>query len=184
MAYNFQPLKDGIKKVEEKLRADYQSISTGRANPALLDAVQAEAYGSYQPIKNLANISVEDPRTLRITPWDTGIVREIESALQKSGLPITTAVDDKGLRVAIPQLTEESKQSLTKLARTKLEEARISVRSERQKLDKEIDTAEKDKKISEDDKFRAKEELQKIVDEANKMLEELAKKKESDIMAV
>lgn len=180
MAYNFTQFKQELSSVEEWLKKEYSSISTGRANPGLLDSVSVEAYGTFQPIRNLATISVEDPRTLRVVPWDKGQIKDIEKAIQASGLPLSVSSDAAGLRVAIPQLTTENKTQITKLAKAKLEEARVSVRMERQKVDKDIEENEK----VEDEKFRAKEELQKIVDATNKKLEEMCDAKCADLMTV
>jgi ribosome recycling factor len=180
MAYNFSSLKQEFASIEEWLKKEFSQISTGRANPALLDSVQVESYGTFQPVKNIASITVEEVRTLRISPWDKNIVKDIEKAIQASGLPLSVVVDGSGLRVSVPQLTAESKQSLVKLCKEKLEDARVKVRMARQTTDKDIDATEK----AEDDKFRAKEELQKHVDEINKKLEELFAKKEADITTV
>lgn len=184
MAYNFAPLKEQVGTIEEWLRREYSSISTGRANPALVDSVQAEAYGSFQPLKQLATISIEEARTLRIVPWDKGIIKDVEKALQTSGLPLLVSVDQAGIRATVPQLTTENREKLTKIIRQKLEDARISVRTERQKVDKEIDEAAKAGEFGEDDKFRAKDELQKIIDEANRQLESICESKVADIMTI
>ena len=180
MAYNFSDLKQNFNSVEEWLKKEFAQISTGRANPALLDSIMVESYGSFQPIKNIASITIEEVRTIRISPWDKGVVKDIEKAIQQSGLPLSATADSAGLRVSVPQLTAESKQSLVKVCKEKLEEARVKVRMERQTVDKNIAETEK----SEDDIFRAKEELQKYVEETNKKLEELFTKKEVDITTV
>ncbi len=180
MAYNFSSLKEEFTTIHEWLQKEFAQISTGRANPALLDSIQVESYGSFQPIKNIASITVEEARTLRISPWDKGIIKDVETAIRDSGLPLSTVVDSAGLRVSVPQLTAESKLSLVKLCKEKLEEARVKVRLARQTTDKDIAETEK----SEDDQFRAKEELQKQVEETNKKLEELFTKKEADITTV
>lgn len=180
MAYNFSPLKQAFTDIEEWLKKEFSQISTGRANPALLDSVSVETYGTFQPIKNVASITVEEARTLRITPWDKSVVKAIETAIRDSGLPFSVAADSAGLRATVPQLTAESKVSLVKLCKEKLEDARVKVRLERQSTDKDIAEVEK----AEDDAFRAKEELQKHVDEINKKLEDLFNKKEVDITSV
>lgn len=180
MAYNFSALKSEFSNIEEWLRKEYSQISTGRANPALLDSVQVESYGTFQPIKNIASITVEEARTLRISPWDKGVIKDIETAIRDSGLPLSATADGNGLRVSVPQLTAESKLSIVKLCKEKLEEARISVRDERRTCEKDIMETEK----SEDDQFRAKEDMQKLVDEANKNLESIFEKKEADITTV
>lgn len=184
MAYNFTQTKAEFAKIEDWLKTQYSQISTGRANPALVDSVMVESYGSFQPIKNIASITIEEARVLRISPWDKNAVKEIERALQQSGLPLSVISDSNGIRASIPQLTEESKRSVVKLVKEKLEEARVSVRLERQRVDKDIDAQEKAGEFAEDDKFRAKEELQKMVEQANQVMEDLFQKKEADIMTV
>jgi ribosome recycling factor len=180
MAYNFSSLKQEFSNISEWLQKEFSQISTGRANPALLDSINVESYGTFQPIKNIASITIEEARTLRISPWDKGIVKDIETAIRDSGLPLSVTSDSSGLRVSVPQLTAESKLSLVKLCKEKLEDARVKVRLSRQTTDKDIAETEK----AEDDAFRAKEELQKHVDEVNKKLEELFTKKEADITTV
>jgi ribosome recycling factor len=180
MAYNFSPLKQAFTGIEEWLKKEFSQISTGRANPSLLDSINVESYGTYQPIKNVASVTIEELRTIRVTPWDKGVIKNIETAIRDSGLPLSVTVDSSGLRISVPQLTAESKLSLVKLCKEKLEEARVKVRLERQTTDKDIAETEK----SEDDAFRAKEDLQKHVDDINNKLEELFTKKESDITTV
>lgn len=184
MAYSFTDTKSEFTKIEDWLKTQYSQISTGRANPALLDSIMVESYGSFSPIKNIASITIEEARTLRISPWDKSMVKGIEKALQESGLPFAVAADSDGLRANIPQLTEENKRTLVKMLKEKLEEARVSVRMARQTTEKDIDAREKAGEYAEDDKFRAKEELQKLVDEANRTLESIFDKKEVDIMTV
>lgn len=184
MAYNFSPLKEQLTGIEDWLRREYSGISTGRANPALVDSVHAEVYGSMQPLKQLATISIEEARTLRIVPWDKSIVKDVEKALQTSGLPLLVSVDANGIRASVPQLTTENREKLSKVIRQKLEDARISVRTERQKVDKEIEEAAKAGDFGEDDKFRAKEELQKLIEEANRQLESVSEGKVTEIMTI
>ena len=184
MAYNFTEIKKEFTNVEEWLKKEFSQISTGRANPALLDGVMVESYGAFSPIKNIASITLEDARTIRVAPWDKGVIKDIEKAIQQSGLPLSAASDGNGLRVSVPQLTAESKIPLIKLCKEKLENARVSIRDERRTAEKDIEAREKAGEFAEDDKFRAKEELQKLVDEANAKLEALFAKKEDDITTV
>ncbi len=184
MAYNFSDTKTEFAKIEDWLKTQYLQISTGRANPALVDSVMVESYGTFQPIKNIASITIEEARVLRISPWDKGVIKEIERAIQQSGLPLSVISDGNGIRASIPQLTEESRKTVVKLVKEKLEDARVSVRLERQRVDKDIDAQEKAGEFAEDDKFRAKEELQKLVDSVNGRLENLFQQKETDIMTV
>jgi ribosome recycling factor len=178
MAYNFASTKEEFKKVEEWLRGEYSGLHTGRATPLILDSISIESYGSYQPVKNVASISVEDPKTLRVAPWDKTHIKEIEKAIQAANLGLSVATDDQGLRVIFPILTTENRQKLVKVLKEKLEDARISVRKVREATLDDMKAAE----LTEDEMFRAKEELQKIVDEANASLEAVFEKKETEVM--
>ncbi len=180
MAYNFTELKQSFSSIEEWLKKEFSQISTGRANPALLDGISVESYGSFQPVKNIASVTIEEARTLRISPWDKSVIKDIERAIRDSGMPLSVMADSDGLRATVPQLTAESKLTLVKLCKEKLEEARVKVRLERQQVDRDISETEK----AEDDAFRAKEELQKLVESTNNSLESLFDKKEIDITAV
>jgi ribosome recycling factor len=181
MAYNFSPFKQSTKDLEEWLRREYTTIRTGRATPAILDGVHVEAYGSDMTITQLANVSIEDARMLRISPWDMSQVKSIEKGIQTSGLGLSVAVDDKGIRVMFPELTSDRRTTLIKIAKQKLEDARVTLRTEREKTLKEIDRQEKEGDISEDEKFRLKTELQKMVEDTSRILEEIFNKKEKEI---
>ena len=178
MAYNFSSAKEEFKKVEEWLRNEYASLHTGRATPMVLDSVMVESYGSFQPVKNVGSISVEDPKTLRVVPWDKSQIKEIEKAVQAANLGLSVATDDQGLRVIFPMLTTENRQKLVKVLKDKMEDARISVRKVREATQDAIKAAA----LPEDDAFRAKEDLQKLVDEANSALEAVFSKKETEVM--
>jgi ribosome recycling factor len=181
MAYNFSPFKQAIKDVEEWLKREFSNIRTGRANPAILDGIKVEAYGSDMLIHQVANISTEDARMIRITPWDMSVAKSIEKAIQTSDLGLSVTVDDKGLRVVFPDLTSDRRSSFIKLAKQKLEDAKVSVRGEREKVLKDIDKQEKEGGMSEDEKFRLKAELQKSVDDSAKIFEDMFGKKEMEI---
>jgi len=142
----------------------------------VLDSISIENYGSYTPIKNVASISVEDSKTLRIAPWDKNQVRLIEGAINEADLGLSVLSDADGVRVIFPMLTTESRSKLVKILKEKLEDARISVRKERQA---EIDRLEG---LTEDEIKRAKEEIQKAVDEVNSNLENIFNKKKGDLM--
>jgi ribosome recycling factor len=182
MQYNFSPLRIELKKIEEFLGKDYSQLNIGRASPMVLDGLLVESYGSHVPIKNVAGVSIEDPKTLRITPWDKAQVKSIEKAVVSANLGLSVATDDAGLRVIFPQLTTESRESLVKVLREKLEESRIAVRRERERVWDDIQAQEKAGKITEDEKFRSKDDLQKVVDEANKNLEAIFGRKEKEVM--
>lgn len=184
MNFDFSQADLELKDAVRFLKEEFLHISTGRANPSLLDGVMVESYGSKQPIKNIASIGLEDARTMKITPWDRSQMQAIERALHDSQLPFSVSVSDSGVRVNIPQLTEESKKSLVKLAKEKLEDARVRVRNTRQDTMKDIEAAEKNGDFAEDQKNRYKDELQKKVDTTNNELQGLFESKEADIMKV
>lgn len=163
---------------------DIGSIRTGRATPALVEDIKVNAYGQEMKIKELASITVPEPRTIAIQPWDRGVIEALNGAIMKSDIGITPAVDGQVIRLTIPQLTEERRKELTKVLNKKTEEARIKVRRIREDAWNEIQKLEKDGAIRENDKFKGKEDLQKIVDDFNKKIEELEKKKEAELMTV
>lgn len=178
MQYNFSNFKTELKKVEEFLGKEYRELNVGRASPMVLDSITVESYGSYVPLKNVASVAIEDPKTLRITAWDKTQIKGIEKAIMSANLGLSVAVDDGGMRVIFPQLTTESRQSLVKILKEKLEESRITVRQERENVIKDMDNAT----MTEDEKFSAKEELQKIINEANANLEATFNKKEKEVL--
>lgn len=180
--YNFSDLKNRTDGVVNWLREEYQLIRTNRATPAILDGVRVESYGSRMPINQLATISSEGPKTIRVSPWDMSQIKAMEKAIQDANLGLSVTSDDKGIRVHFPDLSEERRATLVKLCKQKLEEARISVKSEREQVWEDIQKKSKDGVIGEDDKFRLKDEMQKIIDEVNKKLEELAERKEREIL--
>ena len=182
MQYNFSNFKSEIKKVEEFLSKEYSQLNIGRASPMVLDGINVESYGSFVPLKNVASVSIEDPKTLRIAPWDKSQIKGIEKAIVGSNLGLSVATDDQGIRVIFPQLTTETRQTLVRVLKEKLEESRISVRREREAVMEDIEAKEKEGKMTEDDRFRAKEELQKIINETNNNLEAIFEKKEHEVM--
>jgi len=176
MAYNTQSFKIELKKVEEWLGKEYSGVHTGRATPMILDNVMVESYGAFMPIKNVASVSIEDPKTLRIAPWDKNQIKGIESAIQAANLGLSVVSDSDGVRAIFPMLTTENRTKLVKILKEKLEDARISIRKERQL---EIDATSD---LPEDEAKRAKDDIQKCVDEANQNLEAIFAKKETDLM--
>ncbi len=174
--YNTQNFKIELKKIEEWLSKEYGQVHTGRATPIVLDSIMVESYGTRMPIKNVAGITIEDPKTLRVAPWDKNQIKEIENAVMSANLGLSVVSDSDGVRVIFPMLTTENRTKLVKVLKEKLEEARISVRKERQtEIDKTND-------LSEDEKKRAKDDIQKCVDESNNNLEAIFNKKEKEIM--
>jgi ribosome recycling factor len=176
MSYNTTKFKTELKKIEEWLSKEYGSVHTGRATPMVLDSITIDSYGSRMPIKNIASVSVEDPKTLRVAPWDKNQIKEIENAVMEADLGLSVVSDSDGVRVIFPMLTTENRTKLAKILKERLEEGRISVRKARAE---EIDTLSE---MSEDEMKRAKEDIQKCVDEANQNLEAIFTKKEIEVM--
>ncbi|MAZ67481.1 ribosome recycling factor [bacterium] len=179
--YDFKPLQKKVEESEEWLRREYRSLRTGRATPALLDGIQVESYGARVSLSQSASVGVEDARTLRVIPWDISQVKEVEKAIANANLGAGISADEKGVRVIFPELTSERRESLVKIAKKKLEDARQSIRIARDEVWSEIQAQEKAGQISEDEKFRSKDELQKQVEKANQSLEEAYSKKEAEI---
>ena len=161
---------------------EYSQLNVGRASPLILDGISVESYGSFMPINNVASVSIEDSKTLRIAPWDKNNVKAIEKAIMSANVGVSVATDDIGIRVIFPQLTTETRQNLVKILKEKLEDSRITVRKERENVWKEVEALEKSGKMTEDERFRAKDELQKIIDEINNNLEAVFEKKEKEVM--
>lgn len=179
--FDFSDLKIKSKDIESWLAKELSVIRTGKATSAILDFVQVDAYGSKMSIKELANIIVEDTKTIKIEPWDMTVGKSIEKAINTSNLGLSVAPYDKGLRIIFPDLTSERREQFIKVVKQKFEEAKISFRNLRDKTWKAIEEKEKEGGMGEDDKFRLKEEMQKIIDESSKKLEELTVKKELEI---
>lgn len=176
--YSLESFKKEAKAAQDWLQKEYSQLHSGRATPALLDSVSVESYGMMQPLKNTASISIEDPRTLRVAPWDKNLNKDIERALHEANLGFSIAVDDGGVRVIVPTLTEETRGKLVKLAKERLEDARIAIRKARESMLSELKNAN----LPEDTLGRAKDEVQKLVDAANKELETFFERKEGEIL--
>lgn len=183
MAYQFGTLKTDAKEVEEWLQKELSGIRSGRAAPALLDAIRVDSYGAMVPVNQVGNVGVEDARTLRILPWDISQIKAIEKAVTDADLGVSVGSDEKGVRVSFPELTSERREQLMRLVGQKLEEARQRLRAVRDGIWQDIQAREKAKELSEDEKFRAKDEMQKIIDSGNDALQSLAEKKEKELHA-
>jgi ribosome recycling factor len=179
--FDFSKFKKHIAETEEWLKKEHSNVRTGRANPALLDSVRVESYGSLVPISQVGSILIEEPRTLRVSPWDASLIKAAEKAITAADLGVSVATDDKGLRVTFPELTTERRGQFVKLAKDKLEEAKKTLRGHRDDVMKELADKEKAGGVGKDDVFRFKADAQKLVDEANKKLEEQFAKKQKEI---
>ena len=180
-----------IKNLEEKgektlsvLKEDLNTVRAGRANPALLDKVMVNYYGMPTPLKNIANISVPDPRTLMITPFDPKSVSEIERAINMANIGINPSNDGKIIRLVIPQVTEERRKELTKIVKKMGEDAKVAVRNVRRDSNEKLKKMEKDHEITEDDLKEALEKVEKAVEKAVKAIDEAIDQKEKEIMEV
>ena len=183
MAYDFNPLKKHLASAEEWLKKELQQIRTGQASPAVLDAVKVEVYGAPMALKEVASVTIESARVLRISPWDKSQTKEIEKAITIANLGLAVVVDDQGLRVMFPELTGERRQQIAKVAKEKLEEAKKQVRGHRDVIVKDLQTKEKDGDMGKDDAFRGKNDTQKLVDEMNTKMEDMNAKKAKESLS-
>lgn len=181
MAYDFTSFSKQITETKDWLTREFTTVRTGRASAAILDNIKVDSYGSFTPINQVGSITVEDARSLRVIPWDKSLIKEIESAITKSDLGVGVGSDEMGVRVSFPELTSERRTMLLKLAKDKLETARVTLRGHRADAIKDIETAEKAGGMGQDDVKRYKEEVQKMVDKANEELDGMLKKKEAEI---
>lgn len=177
-------LKQRMDKAIESLRRDLGKVRTGRANTALLDGIVADYYGTMTPLTQMATLSVPESRLITIQPWDASAMEVIEKAILSSDLGLNPSNDGKIIRLAIPQLTEERRKDMVKLAKKYAEDAKISVRNSRRDANELLKDLEKEKEISEDDLKRSCDEVQGITDEYVKKVDSVIKHKEQDIMEI
>jgi ribosome recycling factor len=180
-------IQDAAKEFESAmthLQGEYAKLQVGRANPALVESVSVEAYGTSQPLKAVASISVPEPRTIQIQPWDKGMLAAIEKGILNASLGLNPVNDGVCVRLAIPPLTEERRSELAKLVHKLAEDAKISIRNVRQDGHKQFKQLKDSGDITEDDLHGAERKLQEKVDDFNKRIEEMATGKEKDVMTV
>ena len=170
-----------MEKIKSRFAEELGALRTSRASPSLVKDILVDYYGTKTKIEGLASISIQDAKTLVIQPWDKNSVEPIEKAVRASNLGLQPVADKNILRIVLPELTGERRQSLIKFIGEKLEESRIAVRRERDEIWKDGQDKERAGELSEDQKFRLKEELQKKVDKANRELEEIAEKKRKEV---
>jgi ribosome recycling factor len=184
-------IKDLLKDAEHRMRGAIKSLSddlaairTGRANPALVERLQVNYYDSPTPLLQLASISVPEPRSLMIKPFDGTVLKDIEKAILASDLGLTPNSDGKVIHLNLPPLTEDRRRDLVKLVHSRLEDSRVAIRNIRRDSHNDMRDFEKEKLISEDDLKTGEESLQKLTDQFIEDVEELGRKKESEIMEV
>lgn len=176
--------EERMEKSINKYREDLMHIRTGKANVSLLNGITVEYYGSPTPINQVANVSAPAPDLITIQPWDKGIIKDIEKAIQKSDLGINPSNDGVVIRLPIPQLTKETRQELAKTAQKKAEEAKVYIRNIRRDANDQIKKLEKNKEITEDDSKGAQDDVQKQTDAAIAKIEKIYDEKEKDIMSI
>jgi ribosome recycling factor len=177
-------LKDKMEKTVSILKENLNTVRAGRANPALLDKVAVMYYGAPTPLKQIANISVPDPRSLLIAPFDPKSLHDIEKAIGVANIGINPSNDGKSLRLQIPQLTEERRKELTKLVHKFGEDAKVALRNERRDANEKLKKQEKDGELTEDDLKDEEKEVQKRTDECVKLIDEIITDKEKEILEV
>ncbi len=177
-------IEERVKKSHEVLKEDLNTVRAGRANPALLDKVLVDYYGSPTPLRNLSNISSPDPRSLLITPFDPKSIAEIEKAINKADLGIAPSNDGKCVRLIVPQLTEERRVELTKITKKLGEETKIAIRNLRREANDNLKKQQKNGEISEDELAKELDAVQKKVEDAIKVVDNMISEKEKEIMEV
>lgn len=176
--------KQHMAKSVESLRHDLIGVRTGRANPALLEKITVEYYGTATPLNQLALISVPEARILAIKPYDRSVMNAIEKAILKSDLGLTPNNDGQIIRLVLPQLTEQRRRELVKQSAKRVEEAKVALRNIRRDAIKDMQDAEKEGLITEDELDNGKEQLQKLIDKTTEQVEQIGKAKEAEIMEV
>ena len=184
MSHSHKTLEERIAKSIAMLKEDLNTVRAGRANPALLDKVTANFYGVPTPLKNMANITVPDPRTLMITPFDPKSIVDIEKGINIAEIGITPTNDGKCIRLVIPALTEERRKELTKTTKKMGEDAKIAIRNLRRDANDHLKKAEKAGEMTEDDLKKELDKVQKTTDKAVKDIDDIIAAKDKEILEV
>ena len=184
MSHSHKTLEERIAKSISLLKEDLNTVRAGRANPALLDKVMVDYYGCPTPLKNLSNISVPDPRTLMVTPFDAKSIGDIEKGINIADIGITPTNDGKVIRLVVPQLTEERRKELTKTTKKMGEDAKVAVRNLRRDVNDHLKKAQKDGELTEDDLKKELDKVQKTTDKAVKDIDDIIAAKDKEILEV
>jgi len=179
--------KEAEKKMNkgiESLHSAFNKIRTGRAHPSILDSVMVSYYGQPTPLKQVAGVTVEDNRTLAVSPWEKNLVPTIEKAIMSSDLGLNPTTSGDVIRVPMPMLTEDTRREMVKQAKADAEHARVSIRNARRDANSMVKDLLKEKEITEDEERRAEDEIQKLTDKFTAEVDKLLKSKEEDLMAV
>jgi ribosome recycling factor len=178
----YKTIKDKMQKTTDLLSTELSKIRTARANPAILDEVKVNYYGSFVPLKQIASITAPEPRMLVVQPWDRNAMAEIEKAIQKAEIGLNPIIEATLIRLPIPALTEERRRELVKLCHKLSEDTKVAVRNIRREGNDQIKKLEKDKKITEDDSEKGNKKIQDFTDEYIKVIDGLFAKKEKEIL--
>lgn len=182
----FSELEETMKKTIESVKRQFVSVRTGRANPSILDRIEIEYYGTPTHVKNVANITTPDSRTVAIVPFEKNLISAIERAIQKSDVGITPQNDGQSIRLVIPQLTQDRRKELVKTVKKISEDGKVAIRNERRNAVDKIKKLEKDNKnkITEDESKKAQEKAQKLTDKFIVDIDKLAEAKEKEVMEI
>jgi ribosome recycling factor len=180
--YDKADVERRMKGAVESLKSDLQGLRTGRANTTLLDPVVVEVYGSMMPLSQVATVSAPEPRMLSVQVWDKSNMIPVEKGIAHANLGLNPIIDGQTLRLPIPDLTQDRRKELAKLAGQYAEKAKIAIRNVRRDAMESLKTDEKKKEISEDDRKRSEEQVQKLTDQHVKETDEAAAKKEQEIL--
>jgi ribosome recycling factor len=179
-----QETLERMEKSISSLESSLQKIRTGRANPSLLDAIQIDYYGNMTPLSQVSNISVQDAKTLLISPWEKNLVPDIEKSIQSSDLGINPATSGDIIRVILPDLTEETRRDLIKVAKSEAENSKIALRNQRRDANGLLKEYLKEKEISEDDERRGQEIIQNLTNDFISKVDKLLELKEKDLLEI
>lgn len=177
-------MEDKMKRTIAYLKDELSQIKAGRANPMILDRITVNYYETETPLKQLAGISVPEPRIIQVQPYDQSVLKEIERAIQAANIGINPSNDGKVIRLIMPILTEERRIEISKEIKALGEESKVAVRNERRDAIEDVKKLEKDKEISEDQKIKVEKDVQKIVDEYIEKIDEIVNNKNEEILEV
>ena len=177
-------VKNDAQERMNKAVESLDKIRTGRAQPGLLDGIMVDYYGSPTPLRQVAQVNVEDARTLKLTVFDRNAIKSVEKAIQQSGLGLNPVVAGVDIRVPLPPLTEETRKELVKVVRGEVEQARVEIRNVRRDANQSLKSLQKDKSISEDEQKGGEEQIQKLTDAAIKKCDEILAAKEKELMEI
>ena len=184
MSFEISEYKNKMSKSFEVLKKEFLGLRTGRVSPGLIEPLSVDAYGSKVPITQVGNISVPEPRMLSIQVWDQSLVQAVESSIRNSNLGLNPMTEGTLIRLPVPDLTEERRKEIVKLASKYSEECRISIRNIRRDAMDEVKNKEKNKEISKDEMFEYSENIQKLTNEFIAQVDRLFEEKEKDILTI